>query len=271
MTHSKGINQVQFDNCTECYISPVTFGPLPCELQSPAGKPYTGVLSKVEQYVMAYRVDQEQVRNLLPEGFRSLRPVLRINVELLHDVAWLGGKSFNRIEFNTPVECCGKKGWFNLITWEDDPDSIICGRDLLGIPKLFAQITVEKTAKETKIAAKSRDFTFLEMVFEKSGKEGGCPKEDDNEGTFHLRYVPKIGSKTSKAELLQTAFTPVEIIDQGKEYCNCTFQWHSPDFQDMPFGYKALQQIQSIENKMVLGAYVVYFDRINGYGEQEIL
>lgn len=37
---------------------------------------------KVEQFVMAYGVEQDRLRALLPNGFSSLRPVLRINAEL---------------------------------------------------------------------------------------------------------------------------------------------------------------------------------------------
>ena len=39
----------------------------------------------VEQFVMAYLVEQDRVRALLPEGFESLRPVLRINAEIWDD------------------------------------------------------------------------------------------------------------------------------------------------------------------------------------------
>ena len=37
---------------------------------------------QVEQYVMAYEVEQDRLRALLPAGFVSLRPVLRINGEI---------------------------------------------------------------------------------------------------------------------------------------------------------------------------------------------
>lgn len=36
----------------------------------------------VEQFVMAYGAEQDRLRALLPEGFASLRPVLRINAEM---------------------------------------------------------------------------------------------------------------------------------------------------------------------------------------------
>ena len=40
---------------------------------------------KVEQFVMAYRVEQDRIRAMLSPGFVSLRPVLRINAEIIDD------------------------------------------------------------------------------------------------------------------------------------------------------------------------------------------
>ena len=36
---------------------------------------------KVQQFVMAYGAEQDRLRALLPEGFSSLRPVLRVTAE----------------------------------------------------------------------------------------------------------------------------------------------------------------------------------------------
>ena len=52
---------------------------------------------KVEQYVMAYGVEQDRIRAILPDGFTSLRPVLRINAEIRDDRE-------GYVEFNVPVE-----------------------------------------------------------------------------------------------------------------------------------------------------------------------
>ena len=37
---------------------------------------------QIEQFVMAYGVEQDRLRAILPEGFTSLRPVLRIHGEI---------------------------------------------------------------------------------------------------------------------------------------------------------------------------------------------
>lgn len=58
---------------------------------------------KVEQFVMAYSVEQDRLRAILPEVFVSLRPVLRINAEVRNN-------SLGYVEFNTAVEKDGTKG-----------------------------------------------------------------------------------------------------------------------------------------------------------------
>lgn len=58
---------------------------------------------KVEQFVMAYGVEQDRLRAILPEGFASLRPVLRVNAEVRDERA-------GYVEFNTAVEKDGAHG-----------------------------------------------------------------------------------------------------------------------------------------------------------------
>lgn len=68
----------------------------------------------VEQFVMAYGVEQDRLRAILPEGFSSLRPVLRINAEIRD------GKT-GYLEFNTAVQKGDLRGWLNIGFWDDVP------------------------------------------------------------------------------------------------------------------------------------------------------
>lgn len=69
---------------------------------------------KIKQYVMAYSVEQDRLRAILPDGYESLRPVLRINAEVRDDRQ-------GYVEFNTAVEKDGNRGWLNIGYWEDVP------------------------------------------------------------------------------------------------------------------------------------------------------
>ena len=112
----------------------------------------SGGFMKVEQYVMAYRAEQDRLRAILPVGFCSLRPVLRINGEVRD------GKT-GYLELNTPVEKDGIRGWVNIGFWEDIP-----------------------------FTREGKKVTFLNELLEISfvgvGIEGGCPAEKDNAGCF---------------------------------------------------------------------------------------
>ena len=62
---------------------------------------------QIEQFVMAYGVEQDRLRAILPEGFTSLRPVLRIHGEIRDGAE-------RDLEFNTAVEKDGVRGWLNI-------------------------------------------------------------------------------------------------------------------------------------------------------------
>ncbi len=146
---------------------------------------------QVQQFVMAYSADHERIKEQLPEGYTSLRPVLRINAEVR--------KSETRkslwMEFVTPVEKDGKKGWYAMARW---------------------------TSPKTRIDYSEEDGThtfetvFVKISFTGTGAEGGCPYEPDNQGTFH-----------------RGEFYPVETIDENKEFCECKFFWTEPYLPEM--------------------------------------
>lgn len=115
---------------------------------------------KIEQYVMAYEVEQDKLRSVLPDGFTSLRPVLRINAEIRD-------RTSTYIEFNTAVEKDGIKGWLNIGNWNDIPFQI-----------------------NDKTTIFSNDF--LEISFKHVGIEGSCPAEKDNNGCFFIDNTIKL-------------------------------------------------------------------------------
>lgn len=186
----------------------------------------------IEQYVTAYRADHDRIKALLPAGYASLRPVLRINVEVCG-----GAGGFLRLEFNTPVERAGRRGWLNLITWENRR----------GGPAAFAELTAGTDGTRTAFSARADGGPLLDIAFVREGRVGGCPREDDNQGTFSL---------TAAGET--AGFRPVELISAPKEYCGCTFSWAARAPEGCPPWVRAGM---SIPSEMTLGAYVVSFER----------
>ncbi len=109
----------------------------------------------IQQFVMAYQVEQDRLRALLPDGFQSLRPVLRINAEVCDGISAC-------VEFNTAAEFQGVKGWVNIGHWENIP---------------FRQEGKTVTF----------ETGFLTISFTGVGISGSCPAEKDNGGCFFFR------------------------------------------------------------------------------------
>ncbi len=114
---------------------------------------------KIEQYVMAYGVEQDRLRAILPDGFSSLRPVLRINAEIRDGIS-------GYIEFNTAVEKDGNKGWLNIGYWNEVP--------------------FERDGKTVMFRT-----DFLEISFTGVGTAGSCPAEKDNTGCYFIGETEK--------------------------------------------------------------------------------
>ncbi len=134
---------------------------------------------QVEQYVMAYGIEQDRIRAIIPEGFVSLRPVLRINAEIQDN-------SNGYLEFNTPVEKDGNRGWLNIGYWNE--------------------VQFQKEGRTTTFQT-----DFIEISFTGVGIEGSCPAEKDNAGCYFLKETPELKKP--------------ETITENKEFCDCTFQW----------------------------------------------
>lgn len=135
-------------------------------------------MEKIEQFVVAYLVEQDRLRALLPEGFRSLRPVLRINAEIRQ-----GERAY--LELNTPVEGFGKRGWLNIAHWESPA----------------AAISFEKSGSSVIFHT-----PFLEISYIGIGIHGGCPAERDNDGCFYDKTFLPAEKIDAQKEFCNCAF-----------------------------------------------------------------
>ncbi len=108
----------------------------------------------VKQFVMAYEAEHDRLRAIMPDGYDSLRPVLRINAEIQDN---LNGY----VEFNTAVKKGDTKGWLNIANWNNVP----------------FEINGKNVTFKT---------SFLEISFTGVGIEGSCPTERDNSGCYFI-------------------------------------------------------------------------------------
>lgn len=194
---------------------------------------------KIEQFIMAYKVEQDRLRAMLPNGFESLRPVLRINTEIRNN-------DFVYIELNTPVKHSNKRGWLNIEKWKS-PE---------------ADIYYEKHDKSTSFSS-----TFLDITYTGIGIEGGCPAESDNDGCFFMNEATVF----RESELIKEnrEFCDVEFrwkFAEDNAHGISIGDKSVPAFFTEPQRYYEKKELSadvaaSIKCERILGSYVVRFER----------
>lgn len=189
---------------------------------------------KTEQYVMAYEVEQDRLRALLPDGFISLRPVLRINAEIRDD-----GEGY--LEFNTAAEKDGNRGWLNVGHWNSVP--------------------FERDGKTVTFKT-----DFLEISFTRAGVKGSCPAEQDDAGCYFLDRMPQLRPPeiiTENKEFCDCAFRWkfTESDAHGKSIGKTLLAHPSEVLMVYPKEAFTAANAAKIPCKQVLGTYVVQFDR----------
>lgn len=190
--------------------------------------------TQIRQFVMAYGVEQDRLRAILPEGFDSLRPVIRINAEIRD------GKTAY-LEVNTAVSSNGRKGWLNIAVLED-----LCFH-INGSTTTFSN-------------------DQLEISFTRIGIQGGCPAEKDNDGCFFIGPTEKTFVPAEKIDV-KKEFCDCSfrwLMDHGAsgESVGETLPAIPEEVKNVyPRGSFDLDNAARIPCRQVLGSYVVEFIR----------
>jgi acetoacetate decarboxylase len=120
------------------YTMPAHFGPRTEKIPS-------GWYHDVTNLVISYRTDRDKLSAYLPEPFEvAEEAVLTIVYSCNKEVDWLAGNGYNLIGVNASVVFNGNvdhlEGYYTLAMWENLTDPILMGREVQGIPKIFADI-----------------------------------------------------------------------------------------------------------------------------------
>jgi acetoacetate decarboxylase len=121
------------------YMMPAHFGPRP--KSSKTSSWYRDVTS----VMVPFLTDPESLAAYLPPPFEvAAEPVVTVSYARNRDVDWLAGHGYNLLAASAAVTYHGKEevlqGNYCLVMWENLTDPILTGRELQGIPKLYADI-----------------------------------------------------------------------------------------------------------------------------------
>jgi Acetoacetate decarboxylase (ADC) len=124
----------------DSYIMPAHFGPRPITPKS------SGWYRDVTSMTLAFVTESEALSAYLPAPYRVADvPVVTITYASNRQVDWLAGHGYNMVAVNAAAVFEGEKetleGNYTLVVWENLTDPILTGREMQGIPKVYADIT----------------------------------------------------------------------------------------------------------------------------------
>ncbi|KAF7560188.1 hypothetical protein G7046_g3959 [Stylonectria norvegica] len=188
---------------------PTIFGPLPGPRQSFNGHIRNGSASTSVEAFITFKTRQSAINDLLPPGFTFQKAGTDAFVTLapkrLDNLEWLAGRGYNLlslyvhgIQYMAPS---GKtfRGSFIPVLWEDMADPIISGREELGFPKLYADISITQAKGSYRMTASWEGSVFAEFAL--NGLEESeiitsplAPREAGIEdGLLLHRDIPSVG------------------------------------------------------------------------------
>lgn len=121
------------------HMMPAHFGPRPYSPKS------SGRYGDVTSMTTAFLTDREQLAAYLPAPFEvAEEAVVTVSYACNKQVDWLAGRGYNLVAVSAAAVFRGEQetlaGNYCLVMWENLADPILTGRELQGIPKIYADI-----------------------------------------------------------------------------------------------------------------------------------
>ena len=121
---------------------------------------------------VGYVTDAKKLAQYLPQPVEPAEdPVVSVFYSMNREIEWLAGGSYNILGVNAAAVFKGKvdhvEGAYCLVLWEDETDPILTGRELLGIPKIYADIE-DHTAYRGRwqTSASHRGYKIVDMAIQ---------------------------------------------------------------------------------------------------------
>ncbi|GMG86124.1 acetoacetate decarboxylase family protein [Biformimicrobium ophioploci] len=238
----------------QSFTMPAHFGPRGSNARA------SGWYRDVTMMVVPYVTDREKLAAYLPEPFSiDEEPIVTVVYACNRQVDWLAGHGYNLLGVHAAARFDGEqdqlRGTYTLALWENLADPILTGRELQGIPKIFADIP-DHSIDNGRWRAEARHFdnrivsleidqlrppTMEEIAASMAAQEG-------RDNPMAWRYMPAIGgfgSAISEATTFpsETQYHEVQVGTGRVDWQQLTWEQNPTQFHIV----NALQTLPVLE------------------------
>jgi hypothetical protein len=196
----------------------------------------------------------DAVSSLLPAWFRPTpRPIVSIGYRQMLGMKWMGGRNYQIVTIRISTECtldpsAGVQP-FGLAIWESDCAPILAGRELMGAPKLFANIpAVEVSGADHAFVCREYDALLvraqLSGLQELSASDVSQKRELQKNGwIYYWKYIPGIGAEPdANYPVAIKMHTPFARMWRGQG----AFELGTPSPKEAPYSHRIVQRVAEL-------------------------
>jgi hypothetical protein len=262
------------------YRMPTHFGPAPGPRQRLDGALHTDLTDRPTETTASVTcaVHPDRIAPYLPAGFSPAEDgEVTVQLRMLRDIPWLAGRGYNiaSVLFSAVWADSHETGRFLAVLWESMADPIITGRDELGYPKLYANVSdlAWRRDEGTATATASWDgFTFFELELrDLTGSDPCIPRRSD-EPVFVYKYVPATG--TPGADASYPVMTPGgsrSRLPLETYRGSGSFTFHPATWEQLPTFVHVIDALADLEPEHLIAAELVLSRGASDLGDQVAL
>jgi acetoacetate decarboxylase len=235
----------------QSHLMPAHFGP------RYIGEKTSGMYHDCTVMAVSYITDREKLAAYLPEPFEvGEEAIVTVYYVCNKEIDWLAGHGYNMIGVNASVVYKGEKeqltGTYSLVIWESLADPILVGREVQGIPKIYADIPDHSMhhnvwrCNASHFGHKIIDMTL--RIMEPVAAEDIAAEQKEQEGKNHpmaWRYLPAIGG-FGKPAVNEIVTFPSESKITDAWIGEGTLDWQHLTWEQNPTQYHIVNALEAL-------------------------
>jgi acetoacetate decarboxylase len=237
-------------------LMPAHFG-APPHLAKPSAEALSLPYGDVTTVIIAYRTDAARLARFLPGRFRLAEEALiTVSYCLNRKVQWLAGRSYNIISVDAAVVYDGEvdqvAGHYALVLWENLTDPILSGREIQGMPKIFADIdepTVDRG--RWRMAARHFGHGIVDLAVDGLQPVNGAGLEELRGKLAKInwmgwKHIPGTGFPKASAEVSHATLFPIAMTIDEAQTGTGRVTWHRATWDQNPTQYHIVNALADL-------------------------
>jgi acetoacetate decarboxylase len=235
-------------------FEPESFYQMPFHF-GPRARRGSAIYNDVTTIAVTYLTDRQRLAQYLPEPLEvGPEALVTVSYSLNREIEWLAGGCYNIIGVNASAIFKGKvdevAGSYALVLWENLTDPILTGREIQGIPKIYADIPDHTVYDGVwQAGASYRGHKIVDVMI-----KGLLPiPETDvknieamarNGNWMGWKYIPKTGEPG--AEVSHATLFPTEPTFKEGWIGTGDVTWHRLTWEQNPTQFHIANALQSL-------------------------